>query len=118
MSQTETEMSAFQLDTLLPRLMTDFGYSPRGAADIAGKLVASGADIKRIFWSWWQTGNLDDTLTVEGYTAARIVGEHGVKPPAAFTTLDLLQKDPERALAALNRKHDRAVFRRPVTKGK
>ncbi|MDQ2828744.1 MAG: hypothetical protein M3Y74_06820 [Chloroflexota bacterium] len=114
MSQTEMEMAPFQADMLLPRLITDFGYSPRGAADIAGKLAASNPGIKRIFWSWWRTGHVDDTLMIEGYTAARIVGEYGVKPPAAFTTLDLLQKNPERALAALNRKHDRAVFRRPA----
>jgi len=52
MSQTEMEIASFQADMLLPRLMTDFGYSPRGAADIAGKLAASTPGIKRVFWSW------------------------------------------------------------------
>ncbi len=114
MSQTEMEMAPFQADMLIPRLNAEFGYSLKGAADIADKLAASNPSIKHIFWSWWQTGHVDDTLTIAGYTAARIIGEHGVKPPAAFTTLDLLQKDPERVLAALNCKHDRAVFRRPA----
>ncbi len=110
---TQTEIPQYQAAQLIPRLTNDQGYSLQGAMDIAARLVNASPAVKRVFWRWWETGHIDDTLEIEGYTAARIVAKHGVKPPAAFSTLDLLGRDPARALAALNQKRDRVTFRSP-----
>src|SRR5437660_105133 len=97
----------FQPTDLIPRLISEYGYSSQGAADIAEELVACTPQVRQLFWQWWQTGDVDDSLEIAGYTAARMIAKHGIKPPAAFSMLDLLQREPERVLAALNSKHDR-----------
>jgi hypothetical protein len=105
----------FQPADLIPRLISEYGYSSHGAADIAAMLVACTPRVRELFWQWWQTGDMDDSLEIEGYTVARMVSKYGFKPPAAFTMLDLLQREPERALAVLNRRHDKPIFRKPST---
>src|SRR5437667_384325 len=70
MSQTDI---TFQEEELLPRLISEFGYSQTHAPIVAGKLAAADPDIKHDFWCWWQTGVLDSTLDIEGYNAARLI---------------------------------------------
>lgn len=97
-----TELTA---NDLLPRLMAEFNYPPKGAQIVADKLVACTSLIKEIFSHWWQTGELSN-IQVEGYTIQQLIEQHSMKPIAAILTLDWLARDPVAAQASLKRKHD------------
>lgn len=99
------ELVDFTVDTLLTRLTKEFSYPESGARIVAERLVACAPQVKNAFGIWWQTGELMD-LQVEGFTAQRLVEEHGMKPIAAFLTLDWLVREPEKARASLSRGHD------------
>jgi len=94
-------------DELVLRLREEFGYPPFGANLVAQKLAAAAKPVKDAFLYYWQTGVLDERLEIEGYTIARLVSEHSMKPIAAFLTLDWLAREPEAARASLARGHDR-----------
>lgn len=106
-----TEKPRFDAADLTSRLISEFGYPKTGAQRVAGKLVVCNPTVKAAFWHWWQTGTLDAALEVEGYTLAQLMNEHGMKPIAAFLTLDWLAREPEAARASLARGHDRVVNR-------
>ena len=100
--EEDMQFSQFSAADLLPRLETEFGYRPWLASQIAEKLVASDPRVKKAFWQWWQSGQLDETLDVEGFTAARLVRERGLSAVNAFATLDWLLREPELALTTVN----------------
>jgi len=110
MSEIRTPM--FEVADLIPRLTSEFGYTPAGARSVSGHLADADGAIQAAFWRWWQTGEVDSTLEIEGYTAERLVAEKGIKPPGAFATLDWLLRDPKHALTTLRRGHDRILPRR------
>ncbi len=84
---------------------------PAAAARLAERLT-TGIDpiVRESFGHWWQTGSLEPTLEVEGYSVPRLMAEFGLNPFAAFSTLDGLKTEPERTLDTLRRGFDR---RRP-----
>jgi hypothetical protein len=90
---------------LIPRLINEFGYPPQGAQIIADKLANSTSQIQTIFNKFWEDGNVPD-IEVEGYTISDLTEEHGMKPIAAFLTLDWLIREPEKAKASLQKGHD------------
>jgi hypothetical protein len=97
-----------RLDTIRTRLTREFGYSESGARIVAEKLIACSPQIKSAIAVWWNTGDLTD-LEIEGFTVQRLMEQHGMKPIAAFLTLDWLVREPERARASLARGHDRVT---------
>lgn len=98
--------SMFEPGDLIPRLISEFGYSSKEAEVTANDLVAADHRIKVPFWRWWQTGQLDRKLEVEGYSLDWLLEERAMKTPGAFVTLDLLLKDPKTVKSALNRGYD------------
>jgi len=101
----EDDMDA---QSLIPRLVAEFGYPQAGAQLVADKLADASPDIQDAFMRWWTTGRLPDpeNLEIEGYTVQRLMEEHGMKPVAAFLTLDWLRREPEKARASLKKGHD------------
>ena len=104
-----TEEPRFEAADLTPRLISEFGYPKVGAQQVADKLAACNPTIKAACWRWWQTSALDAALESEGYTLSRLMNEHGMKPVAAFLTLDWLAREPGAARASLARGHDRII---------
>lgn len=90
---------------LIPRLVAEFGYPLKGAQLVAEKLVSSTPQIQEVFVKYWERGEIP-LLEVEGYTFSKLAEEHGMKPVAAFLTLDWLIREPERAKASLKKGHD------------
>jgi hypothetical protein len=93
-------------EELLPRLISEFHYPPKGAQLVAEKLSVSKPEIQSAFLYFWNTGELP-LIEVEGYTVKQLETEHGMKPIAALLTLDWLLREPEKAKASLKRGHDR-----------
>lgn len=104
--QQGDESVELSLDTIRTRLTQELGYSESGARILAEKLIACSPQIKSAIVAWWETGDLAD-LEIEGFTVQQLVEQHGMKPIAAFLTLDWLIREPERARASLARGHDR-----------
>jgi hypothetical protein len=100
----------FNAEDLVVRLVSEFGYPPTQAPQVALKLVNADARIKRDFWHWWQTGRLDSNLSFEGYTVASLIADYRMKVVGAFLTLDWLYREPDVASAALKRGYDRIVL--------
>ena len=109
MSQTETISIA--VDDLLPRLTAEFGYKPEHARRAAQRLVTADDCLKRAFWRWWQTGDVDNSVEIAGYTPARLMAERKMTPLSAYSTLDLLQREPAETLRALKKGHDTVIPR-------
>jgi hypothetical protein len=97
-----------EVQSLTPRLMSDFGYPEKGAQITAKKLTECHPSVRSIFQEWWKTGNLLE-LTVEGYSLSSLIAEHNLKPIGAFLTLDWLIREPEQAKAALQKGHDKVI---------
>lgn len=93
---------------LIHRLTTEFGYPPKGAQIVAEKLANCTPQIQATFTKFWETGEIS-VMEVEGYTVSRLMAEHGMKPIAAFLTLDWLIREPEKAKASLKKGHDVVV---------
>lgn len=98
---------------LFTRLIQDLGYPPAGAQLLVNKLEACSPAVKEALALWWNTGQVSD-LEVEGYTMARLMSEHSMKPIAALLTLDWLSREPEKAKISLRKGHDSV---RPPAKG-
>jgi len=96
--------------SLVARLMAEHGYPARGAELIAEQVLVATPAVRQAFAHWWETGDLPE-LSVEGYTAQRLIAEHGMNPVAAILTLDWIARDPTNAMAAVRRGHDRVSFR-------
>jgi len=99
-----------ETQSLIPRLVAEFGYPEKGAKLVADKLVSSAPEIQSTFLIWWQNGEIMD-LAVEGYTVSQLMAEHQMNPVAAFLTLDWLKREPEAARISLAKGHDRLVQR-------
>lgn len=95
-----------QKESGLLRLVDEFGYPPRGAEIVWGRLDELDASIAPSFLKWWSQGT-EPNVEVHGYSVQRLEQEHGMNPIAAFLTLDWLVREPERALESLRRGHDR-----------
>ncbi len=93
-------------DNLIPRLQDEFGYPEDGAKMVAEKIVAATPLVQVAFLAWWQSGTMPGTLEIEGFTTERLMAEHGMKPIAAFLTLDWLAREPQAAKVSLARGHD------------
>ncbi len=87
------------------RLVEEFGYSPASAEITALDLTNCSSKVWDEFSRWWQTGALGPP-EVEGFSAAQLVRDHSLLPPAAFLMLDWLLRDPSAAKAALARGYD------------
>jgi hypothetical protein len=88
------------------RLTEKLDYPPPGAQLVADKIERLHSDLREPFELWWNTGEVP-TVEVEGYTVARLMTDHGLKPLAALLTLDWLLREPETAQATIARGHDR-----------
>ena len=102
-------MSKLPRDEIIKRLVREFGYADWHAGRVADSIANLTPPIAEAFSHWWQTGELP-TMEVEGYTAARLVAEWRLQPAAVFLALDWLLRDPEQAVAALERGYDRIEF--------
>lgn len=91
--------------TLIESLTQDYGYPPDGAALVADKITRLTAPVDQAFSAWWQTGQ-PPTIELQGYTVERLMNEHTMNAIAAFLTLDWLNREPDKALAALKKGHD------------
>jgi hypothetical protein len=105
------QASHFDVADLLPRLTSEFGYKPPVAKQVAERLACADPQIRVAFWRWWETGEIDNALEIEGYTIERLMTERKLKPVAAFSTLVWLRSDPQQALSTLRRGFDRVTFR-------
>ena len=97
----QVKLALFSIADLTPRLVAEFGYPPDRAESVANRLVKANPAVKSAFWNWWQSGVLDETLTVEGYTLGWLMRERGMKPVAAFLALDWLSREPQAAKATI-----------------
>ena len=93
---------------LAPRLVSEFGYGPELAEEAARELSSADAGVQRPFWRWWSTGELDNSIEIEGYTVGRLMAERGQQPVAAFRLLAWIAADSATALRRLRRGRERA----------
>lgn len=97
----------FAADDLIPRMVSDFGYRPVVAAQVAARLVSANVSVKRAFWEWWQTGVLNEQLEVESCTLGQLLEEQKeANPIRAFSTLAWIAQDPKQAMAMRRRGYD------------
>lgn len=112
---SQAEAVRIEADDLIPRLISEFGFAPNHARRVAQRLAMADASLKRAFLRWWQTGDVDNTIEVAGYTVQRLVQERGMTPLSAYSTLELLWREPTETLRALKKGHDTVIPRtRPV----
>ena len=90
---TAPNTPAFTAEDIVPRMVSEFGYSDETARLVASDLLQSGPDIRSAFWRWYQSGDLGSSPAVEGFTAESLVREKGLTPFAAFATLQDLRTD-------------------------
>lgn len=107
--------STIDPDSLLPRLLAEFGYPEEGARLVATDLCNSTPQVQSAFLRWWTTGEVP-RLSVAGYSTQDLIEQHGMNPIAAFLTLDWLAREPEKARTALRRGHDRVRLQGPNDK--
>lgn len=93
----------FTANDLEARLIREFEYPPSKAALVAAKLAAMDDSVVAEFWHWWQTGDLRSEVKYAGYTVKDLIREFRLQPVAAFSSLDWLRREPERALEVLRR---------------
>ena len=91
--------------TLMERLVSDFGYPRAGARTVARKLASSQPEIQKALENWWREEELPG-LVVKGYDFRRLRDEHNMNPIAIFLTLDWLLREPQKAAASLRKGHD------------
>ncbi len=92
--------------SLIPRLVSEFGYPQTGAQLVANKLANCSPQIAVAFTGWWESRDLPG-LNIEGYSLSQLMNEHNMKPIAAFLTLDWLIRETEKAKASLRKGHDK-----------
>jgi hypothetical protein len=95
-----------QPDEIIPRLVSEFGYTEKNAERVAHNLQECTPVVQEAFEKWWRGEGLDAHLEVKGYTLKRLIEEYGLRPIAAFLDLDWLIREPEQALKALSRGYD------------
>jgi hypothetical protein len=102
----EYGLMSIQPDEIIPRLVSEFGYSEKNAARVAHNLQACTPVIQEAFEKWWSGEGLDTHLEVKGYTLKRLIDEYGFGPIAAFLDMNWLICEPEKAVQALSEGYD------------
>lgn len=87
---------------IITRLQGESDYSASGAQLMARRLSSLSGQVAGVFGEWWQGGEVPE-LAIEGYTVSRLMEEQGHSVYAAFVTLDWLEREPQEALAVLER---------------
>ena len=95
-----------QPDEIIPRLVSEFGYTEKNAERVARNLLACTPVIQEAFEKWWRGEGLDPHLEVKGYTLKRLIEEYRLRPIAAFLDMDWLIREPEEAVQALSEGYD------------
>lgn len=95
-----------KLEEIIPRLVTEFGYTEKSAESVARDLLACTPIVRAAFGKWWRGEGLDTSLEVKGYTLKRLIKEYGFLPLAAFLDIDWLIREPEKASRALSEGYD------------
>ena len=101
-------------ETLIPRLVSQYGYPTEGARLVANRLISLQPSIYAAFVNWWEHGREPD-VNVQGYTVFRLRNEHSMTVIAALLTLDWLIRTPDQALASLARGHDTVYWNSTAT---
>ena len=81
--------------------LEQLGYPSRATEEVSQQLQHLQGDLRRALEHWLETGEVELSLKIEGYTIPRLMEEFGMTVPAALLTLDWLQRSPQEALAAL-----------------
>ena len=87
---------------ILTKILADEGYPAQMLESTIAKLNHLHPEIATAFITWLSEGKIP-TLSVEGYSFATLTRNYGMSPVGAFLTLDWLQREPEKASAALKR---------------
>jgi len=95
-----------QSHEIIPRLVSEFGYTEVNAKEVTLNLLACTPVIQEAFEKWWRGEGLDPQLAVKGYTLKRLIEEYGFGPIAAFLDMDWLIREPEKASQALSEGYD------------
>lgn len=86
----------------LARLLTErWQYQPQQALHMVGKLNGMDQALQAAFEGYLQSGQFPEKPVFFGLNAAAIAGAYPFKPPAVFTCLDWIRRDPQAALDAL-----------------
>ena len=88
---------------LVDRLTAEFGYGPNAARQIATDLLQADPRVRQAFLRWWTTGNIDTSLSVEGYTIERLLAEKKRRHLSPLLqTLHSLRATPKRPCKLLD----------------
>lgn len=98
-------MALKDTETVIARLVADFGYPSRGATAVAVRLGQLTQPLADQADRWWSDGS-PIPLEVDGFTVSLLQANHGLTPIAAILTLDWLIREPDKARAQLARGHD------------
>lgn len=79
------------------------GFPPVDADEVAQRLMELRGQTRQALEHWLETGEVDSSLGVEGYTLPRLMEEFGMTFPAALLTLEWIMRSPEEAIPALER---------------
>jgi len=59
---SQIDMVSIETDDLIPRLVSEFGYTPAFARRTARRLATGDERVKQAFWHWWRTGDVDNSV--------------------------------------------------------
>lgn len=90
----------FTPNDLIPRLISNLGYSEQEAALTAGDLCAMQPPLREDFWNWWHQGK-SSAIVVNGFSVARLENDFGFSRVNAYMTLDWIANEPDAAIRAL-----------------
>lgn len=95
---------------VVQKIQAETGRAPVDAELLARQLEKLPADLRSALLDWWNTGQVDRNLAVEGWSIQRIIergsSDHVVE---AFSWLCALKRNPEHTLKMLSA--DRCVVR-------
>jgi hypothetical protein len=92
------------LQQLSERLIKEWGYVPSQSEAIANKILSMDKDILAAFDAWDATDTLPDNPVYFGYSPRSIAGVYPqMKYPAIFLLLDWIRREPDIAVAALEK---------------
>ena len=82
-------------------LTEDWQYKPEQAQRMVEKLNGMDQALQNAFESYLETGEFSKAPAYFGLNAPDIAAAYPFKPPAVFTCLDWIRRDPQAALDAL-----------------
>src|SRR5213076_2012050 len=100
------EKMSIQSHTIVPRLVSEFGYLEKDAEKVVQDLQTCPLAVQEAFEKWWWGKGLDEQLAVQGYTLQRLIDEYDLEPIGAFLTIGWLIREPDVALQALSEGYD------------